>query len=420
MKKNPLVFLIITVVLFISGCSSAEEELPDTYVEGSDFQYMYLGMSNFPLVQKGEEGYYFLWNNFIYYYDERQEIIVPLCSKADCLHDQETDQEKLEACNAYIDCLVDTGIAYSDGNIYCVEMGTGREPSVLYRVSSDGSRKEKLYEWKEEGRQLVHWIVHRDVLYYTVNSYSVNDEEIEDYYAFCCIPLSGRSKLKEKQIYEPESGVDIVAFGTPTAYGNHIYFSLIGNREGWDGSDETGLDYIYNKTFVYDIRTDEIAEITLPDQAASETIGGVAFWKDKIIFTPFDGKRGYLADGDWYIAELDGSDPQILLTTKQGYNLFSDGKYLYLSNANMNQLGKDESPKLYRVYDEDMEEIDTFTTDDLTPADFAIGNPEKCYRVYYTDDGEFGLTCWDKSVIGSLNGAEIRFVDIPYSTAAKE
>ena len=286
----------------------------------------------------------------------------------------------------------------------------------LYQYAPDGSSKEKLYEWKDEGLMPTQWIVHRDVLYYTIESYYTGENDIEEYLAFYALPLKGRDRLKPKQIYIPEEeGVDVFILGNPAAYGEHVYFTVVGNRDGWDESMENDLDYIYTKTFVYDIGTEEVKEITVPGQTAYQTVGGVDFWKDKIIFSLFDHEKGYSGEGVFYIAELDGTDPEVLLNVeRQDCTMFGDGKYLYRSNADFYEWVEKSGPKLYHVYDEELNEIDTFTTGDAYTTDFPIGNPDRACNIYYKESGEWGIEYWDKSELGSLNGAEIKFVDIPY------
>ena len=423
MKSKIVGTLIMLLIFVLSGCSTQEEQLPDTYVEGSDYQYMYAGNGSFPIFQKGEAGYYLLWDNFIYFFDDEEEKIIPLCSRPDCLHDKETDQEKREACNAYASTFGDTGLSYCNGNIYYINEDISTTPA-LYQFAADGSGKEMLYEWDEAGVMPEQWIVHRDVLYYTIESYYTDEDDIEEFLALYALPLTGRDRLKPKQIYVPEEeGVEVVTLGNPVAYGNYVYFTVVGNRDGWDEPGVNEAEYVYTKTFVYDIQEEEVREITVPGQTAVQVVGGVGFWQDQIIFSLFDHEKNYSGEGVYYVADLDGSDPEVLFTTeRQIYNVFSDGKYLYRSNANAEFYGwvEDAGPKLYHVYDEELNEIDTFTTDDVHNYDFPIGNPDKAYNIYYKDSGEWGIECWDKSAIGSLNGAEIEFTDIPYEGSIQD
>ena len=250
-------------IFVLSGCSPREEQLPDTYVDGSDYQYMYTReASNFPNFQKGDNGYYLLWNDFIYFFDEEDELIVPLCSKPDCLHDKETAQEKRESCNAYASTFTSTGLAYCNGDLYYVDTDNSSHFPTLYQYMSDGSGRKKLYEWTEEGFMPTQWIVHRDVLYYTLQSYYTDEEEIDQFLAFYALPLTGKDRLKPEQIYFPEEeGMETIVLGNPVAYGNYVYFLEAGNQKK---GDEQVSSYI--KTHVYNIQTGKISEIRVPGQ----------------------------------------------------------------------------------------------------------------------------------------------------------
>ena len=263
MKSKLAGALLMLFIFVLSGCSPREEQLPDTYVDGSDYQYMYTReASNFPNFQKGDNGYYLLWNDFIYFFDEEDELIVPLCSKPDCLHDKETAQEKRESCNAYASTFTSTGLAYCNGDLYYVDTDNSSHFPTLYQYMSDGSGRKKLYEWTEEGFMPTQWIVHRDVLYYTLQSYYTDEEEIDQFLAFYALPLTGKDRLKPEQIYFPEEeGMETIVLGNPVAYGNYVYFLEAGNQKK---GDEQVSSYI--KTHVYNIQTGKISEIRVPGQ----------------------------------------------------------------------------------------------------------------------------------------------------------
>ena len=70
---------------------------------------------------------YLYHNGFIYYLQEGGDMILPLCNKADCLHDQETNLERIKECNASVDSYAEglvwqdnVGIAKCGDFIYCM------------------------------------------------------------------------------------------------------------------------------------------------------------------------------------------------------------------------------------------------------------------------------------------------------------
>lgn len=415
--RGSLLIILLLTIGCISGCDSSNE-LPDTYIEGSDHQYMRMGESFWPYFQKGEKGYYFIWNDFIYFFDEKTEKIVPLCSRVDCLHDAETQQDKRENCNAYAPKSSASGIAWCNGSLYYVFPGdyTRKKDPVLYRIHADGSGKEELYRWKDATFAINQWIVHRDALYYMTQTFSYGTEDIDTTYIAYAMPLSGNERFHSYVMYQsPAEGVDVITLGNPTAYGNHVYFVSTGNLDGWSGTDDDWMDYSYHKVLEYNILTKETGEISLPGPLPKASIATIhTFWKDKLIFDMWDPSKGYLYEDTFYIANLDGTEAEIFMPCKNGYGLDGDGKYLYLTNSFIYECGKDPDPKFYRVYDDSLNEIDNFTVDEKQKFEIPLGLPDRSYQIYYKDSGEFGIKYWDKSAVGSLNGAEITWKKIPY------
>ena len=116
--KQKIAAVFCAAILLAMLCTACQsKELPDTYVEGSDYQYMQLESKRFFMKQsQGSKGLYVLHGNYIYFLDESSDTILPLCNKADCLHDKETDPEKYSYCNACVlpddkRPLGDTGIS---------------------------------------------------------------------------------------------------------------------------------------------------------------------------------------------------------------------------------------------------------------------------------------------------------------------
>lgn len=117
MRKWAITGLLVLLAAMLSGCGAGEAA--DTYVEGSDYQYMqWVNGMFFPKVQQTEDGCYFLYEGYLYYLDEQTDTILPLCSKADCLHEQEQrlpdirtvaeEKEWLDRCNACVSASSNT------------------------------------------------------------------------------------------------------------------------------------------------------------------------------------------------------------------------------------------------------------------------------------------------------------------------
>ena len=87
MKQKIAAVFCAAILLTVLCAACKSKELPDTYVEGSDYQYMQMeGGMYFTLTKaQGGKGMYFLHVDYIYILDEEANTILPLCNKADCL-----------------------------------------------------------------------------------------------------------------------------------------------------------------------------------------------------------------------------------------------------------------------------------------------------------------------------------------------
>ena len=425
MKKRMICLSASVFLLALSGCG--KENLPNTYIEGSDFQYMRQGDTDWePRMQRGAKGYYFRQGEFVYYLDEGTDELLPLCSKADCLHDREIDQERKEACNAYLhysefSSIYSKGVIYCDGYLYCLTDQGFLDEKALYRLSEDGSRKEQVYSWSGVG--IEEWIVHRGVFYYSEHYYTYDEEgEMEGHFALKALSLTDAIKEPETIYALQEENVSYLGIDWPTAYGNYLYFIVRGSED--DGGDALAP---YYKTFIYDIANREIRELTYEGMSKEETIMGVTFWQDRILFVPYvydknDLESFYFGEGTVYIADLDGSNIEVFMeNAPMGYKIRSDGKYLYQTNSFMVYLNATgrldyEEKETFWVYDESLTLVDALVLpSEINPLEEPpIGDEEQMLILYRDDNDGWGVLRFDKSKIGSYHGSEIELTVIPY------
>ena len=424
MKRFAAIFgAAVLLSVLCTACQS--KELPDTYVEDSDYQYMNMESLHFTLRHvRGSKGPCVLHGDYIYFIDEGSNTILPLCNNADCLHDQETDPEKYAYCNA---CMRPTngfptgelGISYCNGFLYCLDRGfNASSPPFLYRLSEDGSKKEQVYQW--DNCSINEWLIHRDVLYFTKQFHEKVDGKMKEFVQLMSLSLTDLTK-REEPVFIPDEDLTVATLGKPKAYGNHLYFQIIAYTPSEEEiSDDNYLTYLYYKTFVYDILNDQVTELVLPDMSPTEFTSGIEFWDGKILLHSFDPETDDSADTDYYIAELDGSDAEIFMTDIPKYYEFaSDGTYLYLTNAHEVARGKEDADKLmYEVFNENLEKVDTFKppTTLLFEEILPLGT-DAMYLQYNSGDENstgWGVVRWDKQ-IGTYHGDPIDkdVIDIP-------
>lgn len=214
--------------LLFTGCQPASPT-ENTYLQDTDYAYMYDGE---PMAES-PDGYYYRTSDFVYYIDKQTMTGVPLCDKPDCLHEKETDPEKVTDCNA---CLPRTSgdplIAYIDGYLYVAStqvnanlMNEGEVNNILVRMNPDGSKRETVLQFPHTA---AHYLIHRGYLYYTDATYSETESgELDAVYGVYRIPLNGG---KTETVYEnnlPNGVLDRM-----TAYGNYVYYEHRPNADG--------------------------------------------------------------------------------------------------------------------------------------------------------------------------------------------
>lgn len=413
MKKRIFLGIIVGLIILMTGCG--KDVLPNTYVPGSDYQYMQLGgFDFFPRKQKGENGYYLKYLDHVYYFDEISETILPLCNRIDCLHDKEIDMEKYVECNAYIpsgDSDSSVGIGYCNGSIYCMSNET---IPILYRMTADGSKKEQVYQWKDEGIIIEQWIVHRDVFYYVEHAYVTGVDGVSERYSLNAIDLKGVAK--PRTLYTADESLSVMSLAYPQAYGNYLYFQIVAYTDkNVEITDENYMDYLYLKTFIVDLEKEEVTELRIEKMEKGERIQGVVFWQDRILFSITNDNKEYLDSNTWYIADLDGSNAEIFMENiEYGYQFHTDEKYIYLSNMNMVDMGYEDGEKKYRVYDGEKKLVDTIVLPFESYGALAIGDEERMYIVAEFVDGGWGVAYWDKENIGSYNDEAFELIRIKY------
>ena len=436
------IILILTVmaafVLTVSGCG--KQDLGDVYHEGSDYQYKYSNLaSGDMIVQKGKSGYFFVSGQYIYYMDSQTKQVKPLCSKADCLHDRETDREKRASCNAL---LSETDnyfkIAYCDGYLYSLNQNSfeydessGKCYQCLVRMKEDGSKRENIYRWDADEVLVSDFCIHRGVMYYTEESLTIDRDStgengVNHHYTVKKMDLSKTRKTPET-IYTPDKNIDLNTISHYMAYGNHVFFQMFGatTKDADIITEENFGDYLYMHIMNYDIKTGEFTDVTFPGMTQSYYASSITFWKDKLLVEgmQYGEKMDYKTNV--YIENLDGSSPELFMEDiPQGEMILSDGKYLYLDNETLIRY-KMEKEQVVKVYDENKELIDTICSPYPAHTNFFPGAEDVTYYIFYKDKhGNENIGCepafydddtdsdgavleikeWDKSKIGTYQG----------------
>lgn len=405
-----LVLLLIISIWKNKKNETAESEelidisFEDTYHFDTDWQYyMSAPAVNMPKIQETENGCVFVHNGFIYTYTQGGSIM-PLCSKVNCLHDQEPDPEKRCECHA---CL-DDALVYSEGItsaslmaykdslyvVYETETGDASEGNkCLARLQLDGSSKEVLLN----GQNMEFPIIHRGYIYYFSWEYNADNNEISTKASFHRMNIE-KKNFKDELIF---SDGKQHGFSGLQAYGSFVYYFMI--NEG---------DVL---TQVYDIRTGKIIPT---DLKADQYL----MYRDKLYCmhdTDIEDNTSLLDISEMDITGKKGT--MVITGIEPGSTLLSDPNYLYLSNTQIH-LEHPEIEEVYKVYDWNYNLVDTYRMPDIGyPYGVSAGGENFQYQLYTgNEEDEWGLLIFDKKQIGSIQGGFCPYNVICYGEESQE
>ena len=431
-------------ILTATGCSKMQQGRADSFDPACDYQYQYyntdveLGLN----ITEDESGcLYYLAGGYLYKYDPKTGENAPLCNKTNCLHDKETDETRFKSCNAFFPIVDDFAkstsvVSYENGYIYIagtVDWAYSYN-TFITRIKTDGSQRQDIHEFNG---QYYNSIMHRGYYYYADKAY---DEDGNYSFSVKSYPLDGHGK--EKTIFVPSGEMLTYEIDDFMAYGKYLYFCQT------DKETKSTSKYRY---YCLDTSTGKTAEIKVPD---NEKIIRINFFNDKLIFYTENDEKDAEMGNKWYDgtpdsyevpmyeADLDGKNQkEIPVKIQLGYNIYSDGDYLVVSNDNLLSVTDkkyiDADPEAFKeatyyVYDKNYKLVDSYTED------FKGYNSEYgIYRVYYSprgvgetsyslvidpEDGSAVLYGGDKSQIGGLEGSQFKrkkLAVIDQSPAAK-
>lgn len=297
-----IIVILCMMPLLFTACASEQtvmqEDVPDLE---TDFQMQYydVTMETHPIVEVGD-GYYMIVGNYIYYVDKETMEYTPLCNKANCLHQKETDQTKVTGCNAmvrtdpgsrtvlnyYKNCLYISGM-----EIMATEYGISETKYVMDKIPLDGGNREIVHEFENPVDMA---ITHRGYIYYTSKA---SGDKFPGVYR---IPIAGG---KEELLYETKSK------SSELTYLKVIDNALIIREFGENESAQR-----------YHLKTGKLEEILLGKETK---VGRVDAVNGRIYYT-ID------SEGDWYMesTKLDGSDRR--KETIKFHN--QDEDYYYIDN----------------------------------------------------------------------------------------
>lgn len=281
--------ILCIVMLFITACASEEtvvqNEEPDPEL---DFQMQYydLNIPTHPIVEV-EDGYYIIVGYYIYYVDKETMEYTPLCNKANCLHQKETDQTKVLNCNA----MVRTNPAgytvlnyykknlYIAGNELVIKDGFPERKFAMIKLPLNGGNREIVYEFEEP---ISIAIVHRGYIYYATSSM-----EGADISKLCRVPVDGGEAEVLYTAKDRDKSLD--------------FLQIVNNAVIVREMGSLGDSITYYK---YDLGKEEVEEVLLDGDTK---VGRIDVVNDRIYYPVSDEEKDY-SEWEMESMNLDGSD----------------------------------------------------------------------------------------------------------------
>lgn len=152
MKRSCLIILML-IILSFTACNTYKTDIDGVGSENSIFtDYKYdkeavqspYGVTRMAIAQNG---YYYVVDNILYFYNINSDVNMPLCSKLNCKHDSndcDAYVNSIDATTGKFECnCMENKIFYYNDFIYCIEITKDRD-YYLYQYDSVFSNKKKV------------------------------------------------------------------------------------------------------------------------------------------------------------------------------------------------------------------------------------------------------------------------------------
>ena len=219
MKKLILLALGI-VILSLSACGNTASKDTEFY----DCEEGFTGILG-NKVYESPDGYYFLMNNYLMFADENLEQKVFVCNKAECLHDQESPENKVN-CDAFFGRA--NSVRYYNDKIYVLANSLKNQDNYqtsVYELNIDGSNRKVIYSSKND---MMSMIIHRGQAYiyeekYTDENGNMSENPILSVFKFDLKKPNDTETVFETKDYQ-DAGINYMK-----CYQDALYFYVFGD-----------------------------------------------------------------------------------------------------------------------------------------------------------------------------------------------
>lgn len=332
--KSVILYALVTALMLVTftSCSSNKiqvntEQSENIYVANEDYQG-YLELQT-PII-KVDNGYCYINNYLLYFYDSEMKQSYILCDKVNCTHSDDT-------CTAYLSMMnyLPLQLGYYDNSIYIFGWdidGANTFHNYLYQISLDNYKRQKAaFLFSSSGLSSNLFLLHRGYVYFTYGS-STMKERTETLYRTKLGETSKKSKAEP--VYEFD-GIGANIYGL-TAYGNIVFF------EAASYADTEGNGY-NSKLISLNIHTTENKTIL------EESLGS---------YFVCDGKI-YYEKGDNIVNSIDLStnEESFFCNIDSPSYMSGDSNYLYFDNLRSRYINDNIIDREIMVFDKNGKKI---------------------------------------------------------------
>ncbi len=367
MKKFLACLLLAALMIGTTACQKGS--FGDTYIEGQDQQYMYTDLFyGAQEMTETEEGYYFLYQNYLFFADRETLEVSPLCDNPGCLHEKETDTSKTWKCNAYYFTGIDNFIASWGDSLYIKvesnQMGKRLPKGGLMQVSKDGMEKSIVCEFQELPSSSN--ALHKGKFYYASKEV---DRKLSANYNIHEVDLQNGGSDRILYHGKKESG----CISQLLCYGNHLYF-----KESYVKDENSYVD-----VKEINLQTGEITELKPEGEEEAFYLRGV--FHNRIYYTSTNSYE--TGQWDWKYMNLDQSNRQEWFSTPEEQLLYADTRYFYLYTPRVYLADSEKEPSL-SMLDKDGNQIGScdLSTIEGILIDFMPGGEQYSFLISVDDD----------------------------------
>ena len=261
----------------------------DGFVKGEDFNPTSASFEMLPNnIAVTSKGVYFIAAYFLFFADPETMEARPLCSRPNCLHNEEPDPMKIPECDAFVGCTEHGSFitGYHD-NLIMTCLNKSNFKVELVQADPDGRNRKTLIP--DLDKQMIDCLrVHRGVVYYLR---SENDLDGNKELSLNAVSFTGK-KLSSDRFYSIAAGNSDGGYSYQILpAGNHVYFDIFISKDQKTGERDMAL-------LEFDIRTGKVSEIFTGEQyySLSGVRNGKLILYKEMVYYEYDTETGEIRE----------------------------------------------------------------------------------------------------------------------------